>query len=95
MLITFWASDFFVSENGVRVKQGYTLKTEVVRQIPNNESELLKTVSMISAQTILLIIISFFLVALVISSETFAVWALFDTIQLFAHLPLVRVAIPG
>ena len=31
ILVTFWASDFFESEEGFRVKQGQTLRTEIVR----------------------------------------------------------------
>ena len=31
MLITFWASDFFVSEDGYEIKQGQTLQVNIIR----------------------------------------------------------------
>ena len=33
MLVTFWANEFFVSEEGFEVKQGVTLQVKVIRQI--------------------------------------------------------------
>ena len=38
MLVTFWANEFFVSEEGLEVKQGVTLQVKVIRQIDTENS---------------------------------------------------------
>ena len=38
MLVTFWANEFFVSEEGLEVKQGVTLQVKVIRQIDSENS---------------------------------------------------------
>ena len=43
----------------------------------------------------MLSIIAFFLIAVVINAETFALWAFFDILQFFAHQPLIAVSMPG
>ena len=38
MLVTFWANEFFVSEEFLEVKQGVTLQVKVIRQIDTENS---------------------------------------------------------
>ena len=94
-MVTFWASDFFVSEEGYRVKQGQTLRTEIVRQVSVDEASYVKTFSNFMGYFVLASIFLGFFIALYLDADTVPFWSLYDVISLLSHLPLANVGMPG
>ena len=79
-MVTFWASEFFISEEGYEVRQGHTLKTEIVRQIPVVESRYLSMISKIVGLIVLAFIFVGLIIAIYIDADTLPFWAFYDTL---------------
>ena len=94
-MVTFWANEFFVSEEGYEVKQGQTLRTEIVRQVPVKEARYLSSFAVAVGYMILCFIFLGLLLAICVDADTVPFWAFYDTMQLLTHLPLANVSMPG
>ena len=94
-MVTFWANEFFVSEEGYEVKQGQTLRTEIVRQVPVDESRYLSVFSVFIGSIVIAFIFLGLLMAICVDADTVPIWGFYDTLQLLTHLPLANVSMPG
>ena len=94
IIITFWDTKFFKNEQGVEGPFGFELRWQVFRQMQVSEVDKVNK-SLLASNTILSLIgvMIFFLV--LSWGSLLPVWMLVNSLQLLAHVPLIRTNLPG
>jgi len=95
MLVTFWASEFFVSSEGQEIQQGQTLKVGVIRQTEAGFGQTVRLYATIYGYIIFGLLVLAFLLACRKGADTLPVWACYDNLLLISHLPLLNVNMPA
>mmetsp|Transcript_36000 Transcript_36000/g.43964 ORF Transcript_36000/g.43964 Transcript_36000/m.43964 type:complete len:136 (-) Transcript_36000:707-1114(-) len=95
MQMTFWASDFFATEDSLSVPAGETLEIPIIRQTdPGSAQRYERLASIFGSIVLSLLIIGFFL-ATWNEADTLSLWACYDTLLLIGHLSLLNISMPG
>ena len=93
--VTFWGSDYFVSQAGVRVATGSKLNHHIVPQVPPRQGEQIEYWGR-DVDTFVKIYLLFVLMCnLIVSGEILSVWMFVNTLQLIFHFPLINQQMPG
>lgn len=91
--LTFFETKYFKDTENREVPFGTELKWKVFRQIKESDAEQVQEVSSIS-QSVLYVIGILVLILALCAGPLLPVWMFFNSLQLFAHLPMIRANLP-
>ena len=93
--LTFWSSELLQAENGLALEEGQTIAKGIVPQIePTIGKEIAELGRSIGILVLVLVAVGL-VVALVLGQDQAPFWLLFNVWQLFLHITLLNLKIPG
>ena len=92
--MTFWDTKLFKNQDGEETPFGLELKWQVIRQMDTSDAMLVD--DQIDYAHIALTVFGCFVLILVLSyGPLLPVWMFINSMQLIAHVPLIRTNLPG
>ena len=80
MEITFWGDKLFEGKSGETVPAGFTIRTQIARQVDEEKGRRFRKFGQITAYVMEVALIAFFVTTLVVSGDLVPVYGFFETL---------------
>lgn len=93
--VTFWSNELIQSENGLRVEEGQSLKKNIIQQVNATYEEDLNRIGFSTGISVAVVVGGGILLCEIFGFDQTPFWLFFNVWQMFLHLPLLNLKLPG